>query len=188
MTQPAQSDDKPARLAPLVADSGFASGELRAIFGMFATGVTVVTAAATAAASAHGMTANSFTSVSLRPPLVLVCVLRAAKMHQAILDGKVFGISVLSSRQRPLAQYFANRRPRDGQEFDVVDWQPGAHTGVPIIGGALAWLECRLDSVYDGGDHSIFLGAVLDLGRSTDADALLFFGGEYRRLGQGDGW
>jgi flavin reductase (DIM6/NTAB) family NADH-FMN oxidoreductase RutF len=161
--------------------SGRAAADLRNIFGMFATGVTVITA--TADAGVHGMTANSFTSVSLRPPLVLVCVLRSGTMHQAILDGKAFGISVLSSRQRTLAQYFAGRRPHDSQEFDVVDWRPGACTGVPIIGDALAWMECRLDSVYDGGDHSIFLGAVLDLGRSAAADALLFFGGEYRQLG-----
>jgi flavin reductase (DIM6/NTAB) family NADH-FMN oxidoreductase RutF len=158
-----------------------AAEELRNIFGMFATGVTVITA--TAATGVHGMTANSFASVSLRPPLVLVCVLRSGTMHQAILDGKAFGISVLSARQRSLAQYFADRRRHGSQEFDVVGWRPGERTGVPILPDALAWMECRLDSVYDGGDHSIFLGGVLDLGRSADADALLFFGGEYRRLG-----
>ncbi|HEU5271879.1 MAG TPA: flavin reductase family protein [Jatrophihabitans sp.] len=179
MTQPAGNDaGTPADPA---GNGGPAGTELRNIFGMFATGVTVITA--TAAAGAHGMTANAFTSVSLRPPLVLVCVLRSGLMHHAILDGKAFGISVLSSRQRPLAQYFADRRRHDSPEFDVVDWRPGTRTGVPIIGGALAWMECRLDTVYDGGDHSIFLGEVLDLGRSADADALLFFGGEYRRLG-----
>jgi len=180
VTQLANNPGDAGTPAP-VDGSGLAAGELRSIFGMFATGVTVITA--TADAGVHGMTANSFTSVSLRPPLVLVCVLRSGTMHQAILDGKAFGISVLSSRQRPLAQYFAGRRPQNDQEFDLVDWRPGACTGVPIIGDALAWMECRLDSVYDGGDHSIFLGAVLDLGRSAAADALLFFGGEYRQLG-----
>jgi flavin reductase (DIM6/NTAB) family NADH-FMN oxidoreductase RutF len=183
MTRAARNDEDPAVLAGPAGSGEPATTELRGIFGMFATGVTVVTAMA--AAGAHGMTANSFTSVSLSPPLVLVCVLRSATMHQAILDSKTFAVSVLSSRQRPLAQYFASRRPRDGAEFDVVDSRPGARTGVPIIGGALAWMECRLDSVYDGGDHSIFLGAVLDVGRNADVDALLFFGGEYRRLGEG---
>jgi len=182
VTRAARDGGESGTLAGLAADNGQASTQLRDIFGMFATGVTVVTAIGPT--GAHGMTANSFTSVSLRPPLVLVCVLRSARMHQAILDGRSFGVSVLSSGQRPLAQYFAHRRPADGQEFDVVDWRPGASTAVPIIAGALAWMECRLDSVYDGGDHSIFLGAVLDLGRSADTDALLFFGGEYRRLGQ----
>ena len=184
MTQAARNEDDPVTLARPAAESQPPSRELRDIFGMFATGVTVVTAPM--AAGAHGMTANSFTSVSLSPPLVLVCVLRSATMHQAILDSETFAISVLSSRQRPLAQYFARRRPGDSTEFDVVDWRPGVRTGVPIIGGALAWMECRLESVYDGGDHSIFLGAVLDLGRSADVDALLFFGGEYRRLGEGE--
>jgi flavin reductase len=180
MTQLARDQDEsgiPARSAPA---KGPAGAELRGIFGMFATGVTVVSAMAPA--GAHGMTANSFTSVSLSPPLVLICVLRSARMHQAVLDGGSFGISVLSSRQRQLAQYFAHRRPRDGQEFDMVDWRPGAYTGVPIIASSLAWMECQLRAVYDGGDHSIFLGSVLDLGRSDEADALLFFGGEYRDL------
>jgi flavin reductase (DIM6/NTAB) family NADH-FMN oxidoreductase RutF len=170
--------------APAAAAAGAgAATKLRDIFGMFATGVTVITA--TTPHGVHGMTANSFTSVSLRPPLVLVCVLRSGAMHRTILDSQAFGISVLSSRQRPLAQYFADRRRHADQEFDVVDWRPGARTGVPILPAALAWMECRLESVYDGGDHAIFLGEVLDLGRSSDADALLFFGGEYRRLGPG---
>ena len=78
------------------------------------------------------MTANSFTSVSLAPPLVLVCVMRGASMHQAILDSDSFGVSVLSTGQESLAKYFANRgRPRDEHEFDPIDWVPGRHTGVP---------------------------------------------------------
>jgi flavin reductase (DIM6/NTAB) family NADH-FMN oxidoreductase RutF len=182
MTQLARDQDESGMAAHLAAGKSLAGAELRGIFGMFATGVTVVSA--TAATGAHGMTANSFTSVSLSPPLVLICVLRSARMHQAVIDGGCFGISVLSSRQRSLAQYFANRRPRDGQEFDMVDWRPGAYTGVPIIASSLAWMECQLRAVYDGGDHSIFLGTVLDLGRSDEADALLFFGGQYRGLDQ----
>jgi flavin reductase len=148
---------------------------------MFATGITVVTAAGKSAP--HGMTANSFTSVSLSPPLVLVCVLREAAMHQAILDSESFAVSVLSTGQEEVARYFADRgRPRDEREFDVIDWLPGVHTGAPIVGGTLAWLECRLAAVYYGGDHSIFLGSVLGLGRSAERDALLFFGGNYHHL------
>lgn len=155
--------------------------ELRGVFGMFATGITVVTAKGENAP--HGMTANSFTSVSLSPPLVLVCVLRDAAMHQAILEGDSFAISVLSTAQEPVARYFADRsRPRGDREFDVIDWRPGSHTGVPIVTGTLAWLECRLAAVYDGGDHSIFLGSVLDLGRSAKRNALLYFGGDFHRL------
>ena len=155
--------------------------ELRGVLGMFATGITVVTASGQNAP--HGMTANSFTSVSLDPPLVLVCVLRDAAMHQAILDSKSFAVSVLSTSQEPVARYFADRgRPRDEREFDVIDWVPGQHTGAPLVGGTLAWLECELAAVYYGGDHSIFLGAVLDLGRSSERNALLYFGGDFRSL------
>jgi flavin reductase (DIM6/NTAB) family NADH-FMN oxidoreductase RutF len=149
---------------------------------MFATGITVVTANGSDAAP-HGMTANLFTPVSLDPPLVLVCVRRDAAMHQAILQGESFAISVLSTAQEPVARYFADRnRPHGDREFDVIDWTPGQHTGAPIVSGTLAWLECRLSAVYEGGDHSIFLGSVLDLGRSSKRNALLYFGGDFHRL------
>jgi flavin reductase (DIM6/NTAB) family NADH-FMN oxidoreductase RutF len=154
--------------------------ELREVLGRFATGVTVVTAGATVP---HGMTANSFTSVSLEPPLVLVCVLREAAMHTTIVEGKAFAVSVLAADQEKEARYFADRgRPRDEREFAVVDASPGRHTGAPVLAGALAWMECRLAAVYDGGDHSIFLGEVVDLGRGPGAEALLFYGGGFHRL------
>ena len=155
--------------------------ELRAVFGRFATGVTIVTAGRT---DPHGMTANSFTSVSLTPPLVLVCVRREAAMHEAILDHEAYAVSVLSARQGHLARHFANRaRPRGALEFAGAESRPGRRTGAPIMAGAAAWFECRLAAVYDGGDHSIFLGEVLDLGRVPDADdALLFYGGGFHEL------
>lgn len=155
--------------------------ELRAVFGRFATGVTIVTAGRT---HPHGMTANSFTSVSLAPPLVLVCVRREAAMHDVILDHGAYAVSVLSARQGHLARHFANpARPRGGLEFAVAESTPGRRTGAPIMAGSLAWFECRLAAVYDGGDHSIFLGEVLDLGRVPDADdALLFYGGGFHGL------
>lgn len=154
---------------------------LRNVLGMFATGITVVTAAGQGVPC--GMTANSFTSVSTAPPLVLVCVLREAKVHEAILQSGAFGVSVLSAEQTPVAQHFANKaRPRGDREFDVVDWVPGRHTGAPIVSNTLAWLECRLKAVYDGGDHSIFLGSVLDSGRDESQNALLYFGGGYHYL------
>ena len=153
---------------------------LRSVFGTFATGITVVTASSDAPL---GMTANSFTSVSLSPPLVLVCVKRDAAMHAAILEDKMFAVSVLSSGQEQLAKYFANRkRPRGEEEFALHDWEPGRESGAPILSGALAWMECQLTAVYDGGDHSIFLGSVLDLGRGSGNDALLFHGGRFHRL------
>jgi flavin reductase (DIM6/NTAB) family NADH-FMN oxidoreductase RutF len=149
------------------------SARLRDVMSRFATGVTVITVGGE---QGGGMTANSFTSVSLAPPLVLCCVVRSARIHQAIPVTGSFGVSVLGADQEDVARYFANKKRPDGpSQFDPVDWFPGRHTGVPLIAGSLAWLECELTELYDGGDHSIFLGSVLDCG-SRSGQPLLFFG------------
>ncbi|GAA2044165.1 hypothetical protein GCM10009839_54590 [Catenulispora yoronensis] len=154
--------------------------ELRGCFGMFATGITVLTAGGE---SPCGMTANSFTSVSLDPALVLVCVQHDAVMHKAILSEEKFAISVLAAHQEAVARRFADRtRPRGRREFEGVRWRPGALTGAPLVADTLAWIECGLAAVHDGGDHSIFVGSVLDTGRAEAGDALLFFRGKYHRL------
>jgi flavin reductase (DIM6/NTAB) family NADH-FMN oxidoreductase RutF len=128
----------------------------------------------------EGMTANAFTSVSLTPPLVLVCVKRAAAIHQTVLDCESFAVSVLSAQQEHVARHFANHsRPRGREIFDIVGWSPGPNTGAPVIDGALAWIECALAAAYDGGDHSIFLGSVLASSHGPARDALLFFGGGF---------
>lgn len=151
--------------------------ELRAVMGMFATGVTVVTSGVELP---HGMTANAFTSVSLDPAMVLVCVKRSAVMHGTILDRGAFAVSILAADQEGLARYFASSsRPLGEREFETVDCWPGRHTGAPIVTGSLAWVECKLAAVYDGGDHSIFLGSVLGIGRGDSRDALLFHGGRF---------
>ncbi|MFI6684108.1 flavin reductase family protein [Streptomyces sp. NPDC050485] len=161
-------------------NSGLGHQGMRRVLGRFTTGVTVVT---TGGATPHGMTANSFTSVSLSPPLVLICVLRQAAMHEAVLDRKSFAVSVLSERQEELAGYFADRRrPRGLQQFAPVAWSPGSFTGSPLIADAIAWLECSLTATYDGGDHSIFLGEVLDMGLRDEHDALLFYNGAFHGL------
>ncbi|MET8910052.1 flavin reductase family protein [Micromonospora sp. NPDC004551] len=153
---------------------------LRRTFGAFATGVTVVTVGGKAP---HGMTANSFTTVSLDPALVLVCVDRRAVMHTCLVEADGFGVSVLAADQEDVARYFADRRrPMGGAQFDAVPWLPGRHTGVPLIAGAVAHFECRLWRSYDGGDHSIFLGSLVSLERSADTDALLFLSGRFRQL------
>ncbi|KZM73248.1 flavin reductase family protein [Nocardia terpenica] len=156
------------------------SRELRDVFGMFATGITLVTATGD---TPRGMTANAFTSVSIDPPLILICVSRSATMHRVIQDCGAFAVCVLGAGQEQVARHFADRgRPRGEREFDIVEWVPGRHTGVPVVIGSLAWLECRLTEVYAGGDHSIFLGQVLDSGRDPDGDALLFYGGVFQRI------
>lgn len=155
---------------------------LRRAYGAFATGVTVVTVGGP---TPHGMTANSFTTVSLDPPLVLVCVGRDAIMHGSLSEAGRFAVSVLTSRQEPVARYFADRRrPLGREQFDVVDWVPGERTGAPLIAGALAHFECDLWRAYDGGDHTIFIGALLALDRRAEEDALLFLGGAFHHVGR----
>jgi flavin reductase (DIM6/NTAB) family NADH-FMN oxidoreductase RutF len=152
---------------------------LRSVCGRFATGVTVVAAGREVPC---GMTANSFTSVSIRPPLILVCVNRNASIHQAVIESGSFAVSILSAHQEHVARYFASRsRPRGAAEFGSVDWAPAPSTGAPVIDGAIAWLDCDLAASYDGGDHVIFLGSVLASGWGPEHDALLFFGGGFHR-------
>jgi flavin reductase (DIM6/NTAB) family NADH-FMN oxidoreductase RutF len=163
--------------APRVIDSTL----LRRAFGAFATGVTVVTTGGSEA-TWHGMTANSFTSVSLDPPLVLVCVDQKAIMHRRLECG-YFAVSVLSAEQEEVARHFANRRRTLGSaEFDAMDWRPGPLTGAPLIEKALAHFECALWRRYDGGDHTIFLGELLWFDRRSDENALLFLGGRFHQV------
>jgi flavin reductase (DIM6/NTAB) family NADH-FMN oxidoreductase RutF len=181
------SHEAPGNAAATVAQVQEASiddpGQLRTVFGCFATGVTVVTVGG---GNPHGMTANSFTSVSVHPPLILVCVQQDATMHDALLASGSFAVSVLAAHQEGVARYFANRRrPLGIAQFDAVEWSPGAQTGAPVIHGSVAWLECGLWRTYDGGDHSIFIGHLLSMGRREDGGALLFVSGRFRQLPAG---
>jgi flavin reductase (DIM6/NTAB) family NADH-FMN oxidoreductase RutF len=156
----------------------------RHVVGAFATGVTVATVGGDVP---HGMTANSFTSVSLDPPLVLVCVRRDAVMHGSVERFGAFGVSVLAAHQEQVARHFADRRrPLGRAQFEPVDWRPGPRTGAPLITGALAHLECRLWRSYDGGDHSIFVGAVCGADRCAGQAGLLFQHGRFHPPGAPD--
>ncbi|MFV2104044.1 flavin reductase family protein [Micromonospora sp. LOL_024] len=166
-------------------DGHLATGrELRRVFGTFATGVTVLTVGGE---HPHGMTANSFASVSLDPPLVLVCVGRRTVMHSRLADAVEFGVSVLAAGHADIARYFADsRRPVGPEEFSGIRTVPGARTGAPLIAGALAWFECEPWRRYDGGDHTIVVARLLAAGRVAAGGALLFHDGllgttEYER-------
>ena len=145
----------------------------RRTLGMFATGVTVLTTRR--GGQAHGMTANAFMSVSLRPPLVLVSIDRRARMSDFLHEGTRFGVSVLSQAQTALSDRFAGRTA-DAEEprFEVV-------RETPLVEGALAHLVCRVVRSYWGGDHSLFLGRV-EYARYGEGEPLLFHGGRYERL------
>lgn len=167
-----------AHAGPLAVDPVVDQRRLRDACGAFATGVTVITVGG---ATPHGMTANSFTAVSLDPPLVLVCVGRGAVMHACLSAAPTFGVSVLASGHERVARYFADsRRPVGATQFDAVEWAPGPVTGVPLIAGALAYFECALWRRYDGGDHTIFLGRALSAERRDEGSGLLFHYGRFR--------
>ncbi|MFE5245038.1 MULTISPECIES: NADH-dependent FAD reductase SgcE6 [unclassified Streptomyces] len=154
--------------------------QLRGVFAAFPTGVTVVTVGGR---EPRGMTANSFTSVSLSPPLVLVCVNNDAQMKQSLDLAATFSVSVLGTGQEAVARHFADRsRPAGATQFDAVDWVPGEQSDAPLISGAAAHLECGKWRVYEGGDHTIFLGEVLTATRRPAREGLLFSGGAFRRF------
>jgi flavin reductase (DIM6/NTAB) family NADH-FMN oxidoreductase RutF len=161
--------------------TGPTSRQYRDAVGRFATGITVVSARA--GGFGHGMTANSFTSVSLDPLLVLVCVVRDAVMHKVLDDVGRFGVSVLGAGQEDLARYFSDpTRPMGMAQFLPLDWRPGPVTGAPLLDGALAWLECDVEAAYGGGDHTVFLGRVLGVELGEAGGPLLYLDGEYLPL------
>jgi flavin reductase (DIM6/NTAB) family NADH-FMN oxidoreductase RutF len=146
----------------------------RRTLGMFATGVTVITTQD--GDQVHGMTANAFMSVSLRPPLIVISVDRRAKMHTLLHEGRRYGISVLADEQRALSDRFAGRTGEGTEEveFDLVH-------DTPLVRGALAHLVARVARSYWGGDHSLFLGQV-EYARYGEGQPLLFHGGRYEHL------
>lgn len=155
------------------------SGTMRAVCGLFATGITVVSAGG---ARPYGMTANAFTSVSLDPPLVLVCLNRDTHLYESIMSAQSFAVSVLNAQQADVARHFAAKdRPTGAALFEDQACQSGPRTGAPLIRDARAYLECALWRVYDGGDHWIILGRVLDAG-GEPGDALLFYSGQFETL------
>jgi flavin reductase (DIM6/NTAB) family NADH-FMN oxidoreductase RutF len=154
----------------------------RRAVGRFATGVCIVTAVDDA--MDHAMTANAFTSVSLDPLLVLVCVETEARFHDAIMAAGAWGVSVLDATARPAAAWLATRgRPLHGQ-LDRVPFRRGPFTGAALLDQAVAWLECRTQAVHPGGDHSIVVGEVISVGLGDEsAGALLYHRSSYRVLG-----
>jgi flavin reductase (DIM6/NTAB) family NADH-FMN oxidoreductase RutF len=167
-------DDYAEAERPDVADDGQDPAvALRRTLGMFATGVTVVTALKND--QVHGMTANAFMSVSLEPPLVLISVDRRTKMCALLHEGMHYGVSVLCATQAALSDRFAGRSDEEEPRFCVVK-------DTPLVDGALAHFVARVERSYWGGDHSLFLGRV-EYARQNPGTPLLFHGGRYEKLG-----
>ena len=150
---------------------------LRDAMGCFATGITVVTTIGEGRRP-HGLTANSFTSVSLDPPLLLVCIANTASSAAILRAAETFGVNVLQIGQQPASNRFAGR----GEDrFATTAWAPG-ETGVPLLDGSLVSFECRRHAIHEGGDHFILVGEVVRAQFEPRRDPLLYFRGKYRRL------
>ncbi|MCU1682025.1 MAG: flavin reductase domain protein FMN-binding protein [Amycolatopsis sp.] len=152
------------------------AGAMRRAMGQFATGVTVITTV-TGDGQPAGCTVSAFSSLSLDPPLVLVCIDRRRAMHQHLTAGSGFGVNVLRTDQRELAVRFAGR---GDDRFAGLRTTPGRH-GIPLIDGAIAQIQCDLHAVLDGGDHAIVVGRVRQLA-TREGDPLLYAQGAFLDL------
>lgn len=150
------------------------SGAFRRVMGHYPTGVTVV-AARGEDGEPYGLTVNSFTSVSLDPPLVLVCIDHASKSHDRLLAADTFTISVLAAHQADLAVRFAGAP--SAERFHDLAWGESP-TGDPVLAGAAAWVACSLWEAHGAGDHTILVGKVESMGE-RDVDALVFHRSRY---------
>ena len=152
------------------------SDQFRQVMGNFATGITVVTTR-DRGGNPYGLTVNSFTSVSLDPILVLVCLDNRLSGLQAFKDSKHFGVSMLSDRQEDLSRMFAKK---DSERPLNIYFE--GRLGLPLLKHSLAIMECETVEVYAGGDHQIFLGEVKSAEVLQPEPPLLYFRGKYERL------
>ncbi len=148
----------------------------RQVLGHWATGVSVVTACVDGACT--GLTVSAFSSLSLQPPLVLICIDHQTASHALIAVAGSFAVNMLDERSEHLSRHFASHVP---DKFAGVGYRFGT-TGAPILDGALAVVECRIVNSLPGGDHTIFVGQVVAAIASDDRQPLLYFRGGYREL------
>jgi flavin reductase (DIM6/NTAB) family NADH-FMN oxidoreductase RutF len=155
--------------------------EFRRAMGCFATGVTIITVDDDG--RVEGMTANAFASVSLDPMLVLVCVSHQARTHAHLHTRKRFGINVLSEHQRRISEHYAlaERHPAHSEHDVGAKFERTEH-GTPVLQGALAYLECRLETTHEAGDHTIFIAEVEDV-VVREGRPLLYFQSAYCTIG-----
>ena len=151
------------------------SDAFRAVLGHFATGITIITAMD--GDEPVGLAANSFTSVSLDPPLVLFCAAKTSSTWPRIQRAGHFTVNVLDEHQEDLCRLFATP---GADRFSQISWRVGSQG--PILDDVHAFLDCVVDSEHDAGDHVIVIGRVRELGLTADAGPLLFYQGRYGRL------
>lgn len=168
---------EPAAQPPGEYRTGSDPRTLRDALGCFATGVTIVTCLDDTG-SPVGLTANSFTSVSLDPPLLLVCVSKRTASAPALVRASHFAVNVLQTHQQPASIRFSTK---DQDRFGATPWSPGEY-GPPVLRDSLGVFECAAHAVHEGGDHHIVVGEVLRASFDSTLDPLLYFRGRYRRL------
>jgi flavin reductase (DIM6/NTAB) family NADH-FMN oxidoreductase RutF len=154
------------------------SDQFRSALRRWASGVSIVTTRRPG--GIHGITVSSFCSLSLDPPLVVICIDRDARSHDLIRAQGAFAVNVLRDDQRRLSDLAAGRGGEQGCHLDGVQHTP-AVTGAPVLRDCLAWLDCALVAEHAGGDHTMFVGRVEAAGQ-RDGRPLLWFGGDYSRL------
>lgn len=148
----------------------------RRVLSNFAAGVTVVTTL-DRERRPHGLTATAFTSVSLEPPLVLVCIDKKAETYPHFAPAGVFAVNFLGADQRDVSQHFAKH---GGDKFSSLAWRRGV-LGTPILDGSVGHVECRITQGYDGGDHTIYVGEI-EAADANDGAPLLYFRHAYHRV------
>ena len=154
---------------------------LRKMRGLFAGGVTVVTTVHEG--KLRGVTVSAFSSVSLNPPLVLICLANESESREWIAESGIFAVSILSDEQEFLSERFAARAPIVNARFDGVPYHT-AITGSPILDGSIAWYDCRAEAMHDGGDHTIFVGRVEAIGLGENSrQPLVYFANRYAGIG-----
>ena len=150
--------------------------EFRHALGRFASGVTVITTK-DADDNRHGITVSAFCSVSLDPPLILICIDKYTGSHHAFEENEFFAVNILREDQQHFSDQFASPLPDKFKDIEFYENEQG----IPIIKNALANLECRRVNAHDNGDHTIFVGAV-ERATVTDGEPLVYFHGNYRKL------
>ncbi|MEN8649379.1 flavin reductase family protein [Streptomyces sp. 21So2-11] len=191
MPQTTSTTQAPAttpRGEPIPHPEGVSNDEFRAAMSRLTAGVTLVTAHDADGGPRGedvGMTATAFMSVSLDPPLVMVSVRNGSRMDDLLAEQPMWAVSLLSESQRQIAGRFSMKaRLSDRLLFADIAWTRGAVSGSPLVGGALATLECRTEQRVEAGDHTLVIGRVLEVGLPGEDDSpLTYFKGNYRKLG-----
>lgn len=152
------------------------NNEFRAALGHFASGVTVVTTK-DANGNLHGITVSAFSSLSLNPPLILICIQKTTGSHYAFRESKAFVVNILKENQKDISNQFASHLP---DKFSEIEYHHGIEN-IPVLNNCLANLECSLQNTIDGGDHTIFVGKVKKV-HLNDGNPLVYWHSKYRKV------